>query len=105
VNEVIKDDDKTLILLSSLPDEKYETFVLTLINGKSSLNYNNVSTALANYEVRRKDNESSCSTMLEALTVKGIGLNHRKGKRDIGKSKTDNRKLRKNQYAFCKKGH
>ena len=27
---VIDDEDKTLILLSSLPDEGYETFVLTL---------------------------------------------------------------------------
>ena len=30
---VIEDEYKALILLSSLPDEEYETFVLTLING------------------------------------------------------------------------
>ena len=30
----IEEDDKVLILLNSLPDEEYETFVLTLINGK-----------------------------------------------------------------------
>jgi len=30
MEEMIKDDDMTLILLSSLLDEEYETFVLTL---------------------------------------------------------------------------
>jgi len=34
VDVVIGEEDKALILLSSLPDEDYETFVLTLINGK-----------------------------------------------------------------------
>ena len=48
-------EDKTLILLNSLPDEEYGTFILTLISGKQSLNYNDVSTALVNYKVRRKD--------------------------------------------------
>jgi len=32
VNEVIKDEDKALILLSSLLDEDYETLILILIN-------------------------------------------------------------------------
>ena len=32
VDVVIDEEDKTFILLSSLPDEGYETFVLTLIN-------------------------------------------------------------------------
>jgi len=36
--------------------------------------------------------------------VKFDGTNKfQKGKENIGKSKTDNRQLRKNQYAFCKK--
>jgi len=30
----IKIEDKAFILLNSLPDEEYKTFVLTLINGK-----------------------------------------------------------------------
>ena len=29
VNEMIKDEENALILLSPLPDEEYETFVLT----------------------------------------------------------------------------
>ena len=39
VDVVINDKDKALILLSSLPDESYETFVLTLINRRTSLRY------------------------------------------------------------------
>ena len=34
VDEVIKDEDKTLILLSYFSDDNYETFVLILINSK-----------------------------------------------------------------------
>jgi len=55
VNVDIEKEDKALILLNSLPDEEYETFVLTLINETQSLNYNDVLAALLNYEVRRKN--------------------------------------------------
>ena len=34
VDASIEEENKALILLSSLPDEDYEIFVLTLINGK-----------------------------------------------------------------------
>ena len=47
---VIKDEDKILILLSSLIDEEYETFVLTLINEKTSLSYVEVTSTLVNLE-------------------------------------------------------
>jgi len=100
VEEVIMNEDKALILLSSLLDEEYETFVLTLINGKQSLSYNEVSAALVNYEIRWKDKESSNSISAEALATKGIGSDHRKGKEDIGK--IDNCQLRKNKCAFYK---
>jgi len=33
----IEEENKAVILLNSLPDEEYETFVLTLINGKQTL--------------------------------------------------------------------
>jgi len=49
----IEEEDKTLILLNSLPDKEYETVVLTLISGKQSLNYSDMSVALVNHEVRR----------------------------------------------------
>jgi len=50
VNVDIKIDkeDKAVILLNSLPDEEYEAFTLTLINGRQTLNYNEVSAALVN---------------------------------------------------------
>ena len=77
----IEEEDKSLILLNSLPDEEHESFVLTLINGKQSLNYNDVSAALVNYEVRRKDKQSSTSsTITEAMTTRRMGSNYRKGK-------------------------
>ena len=58
VDVVIKNEDKALILLSYLPDEHYETFLLTVINSKQSLRYNKVSSALVNHELKRKDKES-----------------------------------------------
>ena len=76
----IEEENKALILLNSLPDEEYETFVLTLINGKQSFNYNDVSAALVNYKVRRKTKQSpSNGTSADSLMVRGRGSN-RKGK-------------------------
>ena len=67
---VIDDEDKT-ILLSSLSDEGYETFVLTLINGRTSLSYKEVTTTLVNLKLRRKDKEYSTSgTSAEVLTAR-----------------------------------
>ena len=93
-----------MILLNSLPNEKYKTFILTLINGKQTLNYSDVSTALINYKVRRKDKQSSSNeTLAEALMVKGRGSN-RKIKGECGRSKSmlDFRYLKKNQCASVK---
>ena len=39
------EDDKAAILLNSLPREEYETFTLTFLNGRKSLNYSKVSHA------------------------------------------------------------
>ena len=100
----IEKEDKVLILLNSLLDEEYEIFVLILINDKQILNYSDKSAALVNYEVRRKDNQSSSNgTTTKVMTARGMGLNHRKGKKEIGKSKTGGRKeLKKNQCVFCR---
>ena len=71
VNVEIDEEDKAVILLNSPPREEYETFTLTLINGRKSLNYNKVF-ALVNYEVRRQDRLSSLgSTTAEVLAVRG----------------------------------
>ena len=49
VDVVIEEEDKVLILLSSLPDENYKTLTLTLINGKQFLSYYEVFSALVNH--------------------------------------------------------
>lgn len=67
VDKVIKDEGNALILLSSLLNKEYETCVLTLINEKSSLSYNEVTAALMNHELRRKDRESFGSATSETL--------------------------------------
>ena len=81
----IEKKDKAVILLNSLSDEEYETFILILINEKQSLKYNDVSVVLVNYEVRRKDKQSSfSSTSAEVLVVRGKGSNQKgKGVRKI----------------------
>jgi len=102
------EEDKAVILLNSLPREEYETFTLTLINGRKSLNYNEVSAALVSYEARRQDRlSSSGNTTAEALTVRGRSSN-RNGRDDKGRSKSRSgfRDLKRNQCALCKElGH
>ena len=108
VDVAIEEEDKTLIHLNSLPDEEYETFVLTLINGKQIFNYIDVLAALINYEVRRKDKPSSSNgTSTEALTVRGRGSNRKgKGERERSKSRSGFKNLKENLCAFCKElGH
>ena len=92
-----------MILLNFLPNEEYDTFVLTLINSKQTLNYSDVSVALVNYEVRKKNKQSSSkSDSTKALMVRGRSFN-KKGKGNCGKSKSrpSFRDL-KNQFTFCK---
>ena len=68
VDVKIDEEDKAVILLNSLPTEEYETFTLTFINDKQSLDYHEVSSALANYETRRKERQSSqASSSAEAV--------------------------------------
>ena len=77
-----------MIFMNSLPDEKYETFTLSLINGRQTLNYSNVSAALINYKVRRQDKLSSSEgTSAEALVIRGKSSNQ-KGKGDCERSKS-----------------
>ena len=102
------EEDKTVILLNSLPVDEYGTFTHTLINGRKFLNYAEVSAALVSYEARRQDRLSpSESTTAEALAIRGRSSN-RKGRGDQKrlKTKSDFRDLKKNQCALCKEiGH
>jgi len=97
-----------VILLNCLLDEEYKTFVLILINGKQTRNYSDVSAALVNNEVLKKNNQSSSkSDSAEALTVRGRSSSNKgKGNHERSKSRSGFRDLKKNQCAFCKKlGH
>ena len=98
------EEDKVIILLNSLPAEEYETFTLTFINGRQTLDYHEVSSALASYETRRKERHpSQSSSSAEALAVRGRSSS-RKGKEERGRSKSRPgfRDIKKNQYAFCR---
>ena len=50
----IKDKDKALLLLNSLPDT-YDHLITTLLYGKNEIKFNDVSNALTNNEYRKKD--------------------------------------------------
>ena len=79
-----------------------------MVNSKQALNYNDVSAVLVNYEVRRKDKQSSFNGILaEALTIKGTNSNRKgKGVHQRSESRGEFRDLKKNQCAFCKEiGH
>lgn len=49
VDEKLPYEEKPLILLTSLPDDECEIFMIILINVKSSLSYNEIITAHVNY--------------------------------------------------------
>jgi len=104
MNVEIDEKDKAIILLNSLPQEEYETFNLTLINGRKSLSYSEVSAALVSYEVRRHDRlSSSGSTIAEALAVRGRSSNRKgRGVQEISKSKSGFSDLKGNPCALCK---
>ena len=50
----IKEKDKALLLLNSLPDT-YDHLIATLLYGKNEIKFNDVSNALTNNEYRKKD--------------------------------------------------
>ena len=87
VDVIVEEEDKAIIFLNSLPEEEYETFTLTFINGRQTLDYNEVSSALTSYETRKKERHpSKSSSSTEALEVRGRGSS-RKGKEVRGRSK------------------
>ena len=86
VDVKIDEEGKVVIVLNSLPDEEYETFTLTLINGRQTFNYSKATDALVNYVIRRPDRISSSKNILpEALAEKGKSFNQ-KGRGDQERS-------------------
>jgi len=108
VDVEIDEEDNAIILLNSLPQEEYETFTLTLINGRKFLNYSEMSATLVSNEVRGHDRlSSSGSTTVETLMVRGRSFNQKgRGDQEKSKSRSGFRDLKRNQCTLCKKlGH
>ena len=76
----IDNEDKTCLLLNSLPDT-YEHLTTTLLDGKDEIKFNNFSNALMNNEVWKKDQHARRDTPFEALTTSGRKMNQQNGKR------------------------
>ncbi|KAM1552053.1 hypothetical protein FF1_044132 [Malus domestica] len=108
-DEDIKDEDNALILLNSLPDS-YEHFVTTIMHGKETVKFEDVSNALMNYEMRHRDKNHDSTS--EALFVRGKSSERRfsssrkkSQSRPRGNSK-GRKPLEMDQCAFCRnKGH
>ena len=66
----IDNEDKTCLLLNSLPDT-YEHLTTTLLDGKDEIKFNNFSNALMNNEVWKKDQHAPRDSTLEAFTARG----------------------------------
>jgi len=105
----IADEDKDVVLINSLPDT-YEHLATTLMYGKDTLRFDDVSNALTNDEYRRKDKQAHSGTS-RALTVRGESESKRpSGKHHSASRKrgtSSNRKIpTKGECAFCyQKGH
>ncbi|KAB2613130.1 retrotransposon protein [Pyrus ussuriensis x Pyrus communis] len=104
----IKDEDKALILMNSLL-ESYESFVTTWIYGRETINFDEISSAVMNHEVRNLDRQERNN--YESLMVRGRSKERKSANRKKSKSRTrgnsSNRKfLDKDECAFChEKGH
>jgi hypothetical protein len=104
----IDDEDKAVVLINSLPDT-YEHLATTLMYGKDSLKFDDVSNALTNDEYRRKDKQahsSEISGISGALTVRSrSGIQNNYASRKIGIS-SDRKIPEKDECSFChQKGH
>ncbi|CAL9000146.1 unnamed protein product [Prunus brigantina] len=79
----IKDEDKALILMNSLP-ESYESFITTWIYGKETNKFDEISSAVMNHEVRNLDRKERNNS--EALMVRGRSKEIKSSNRKNSKS-------------------
>ena len=106
----IDDEDKALLLLNSLPNT-YEHLTTTLLYGKDEIKFNDVSNALMNNEVRKKDQDAHRESSSNALTARGRTSTRKSGGRWKSRSKSrgkssERRQLAKDECAYChQKGH
>ena len=108
----ILDEDKALLLLNSLPKD-YDHLSTTLMYGKDTITFDDVSNALMNNEYRKKDMQANGDSG-EALSVRGRSTN-RKDAGGRGRSKSKGKgastsgtagRVAKDECAYCReKGH
>ena len=75
LDETFKDEHKAMALISSLPDE-FDHLCISLIHGKEKLFFEEVCTALLNYEIRKKDKREHQDESVQALTMRGRSQNN-----------------------------
>ncbi|KAH9680700.1 hypothetical protein KPL71_026653 [Citrus sinensis] len=105
VNVMLEDEDRALILLSSLPDS-YEHFVDTLLYGRQTLTLKYVKNALESKDLKKradgKDQITGDGLIAKAKTEKKI---YKDKKNKNQKEKTDKTKKKRKCYFCQKEGH
>ncbi|CAB4283358.1 unnamed protein product [Prunus armeniaca] len=87
LKKTIKDEDKALILMDSLP-ESYESFVMMWIYGRETNKFDEISSVVMNHEVRNLDRKERNNS--EALMVKGRSKERKYSNRKNSKSPAGN---------------
>ncbi|KAH9764272.1 hypothetical protein KPL70_001465 [Citrus sinensis] len=105
VNIILENEDRALILLSSLP-ESYEHFVDTLLYGRQTLSLKDVKDALE-YKDLKKRSDMKDQNNAEGLVVKGKPeKKHNKQTKNNSKKDKAEKKKKKRKCYFCQKeGH
>ena len=104
--DVTINEDKALLLLNALP-ESYEFLVTIVLHGLTDIVFEDVSNALMNNEVRKKEKETYQDSSTNVLTARGRTSTWKKSECGKSQSKSrgryDNwRKLDKNECAYCR---
>ncbi|KAH9679839.1 hypothetical protein KPL71_026297 [Citrus sinensis] len=105
VNVMLEDEDRALILLSSLPDS-YEHFVDTLLYGRQTLTLKDVKNALESKDLKKRaDGKDQITRDGLVAKVKIEKKIYKDKKNKIQKEKTDKMKKKRKCYFCQKEGH
>ncbi|PON41859.1 hypothetical protein PanWU01x14_286250 [Parasponia andersonii] len=86
LDETFKDEDKTMLLIGSFPDE-LDHLCITLLHGNEKLFFDEVSATLYNHEIRKKDQKENKDVPAEVLTVREHSQRHKQKKKGRSRSK------------------
>ena len=105
VNIVLENEDRALILLSSLLDS-YEHFVDTLLYGKQTLTLKDVKNALESKDLKKMA-EGNDQSNAEGLVAKGKSdkKNNKQKKNNNQKNKAEKKNKKRKCYSCQKEGH